>query len=74
MMFEKISVQEAFGFLSLLGEVGGFMGLLLGASVMTILESIDFIILAIYKAILKRGNHDPGKSDTVITQANAVRR
>ena len=36
----------AFEFLSLLSEIGGFLGLLLGASVLTVCELIDFITLA----------------------------
>ena len=36
----------AFEFLSLLSEIGGFLGLLLGASVLTVFELIDFVALA----------------------------
>ncbi len=38
--------NKAFEFLSLLSEVGGFMGLLLGASVLTLCELLDYILLA----------------------------
>ena len=31
---------------SLLSEIGGFLGLLLGASVLTVFELIDFVTLA----------------------------
>ena len=34
------------------GEIGGFMGLLLGGSVLTILELLDLIIYNISKKIL----------------------
>ncbi len=44
--YQKIEQNVAFEFLSLLGEVGGFMGLLLGASVITVCELIDYIILS----------------------------
>ena len=37
--------QPAFAFFSLLGEIGGFLGLLLGASVLTVIEIFDFIIV-----------------------------
>ncbi|CAD5126311.1 DgyrCDS14464 [Dimorphilus gyrociliatus] len=49
MNYQKITQQEKFGFLSLLSEVGGFMGLVLGASVITIIEFIEFFV---YKIIL----------------------
>ena len=42
---EEIIQQPAFEFLSLLSEVGGFLGLLLGASVLTVCEVVDFIIV-----------------------------
>ena len=43
--YEKIEQHEAFQFLSLLSEVGGFLGLLLGASVLTVCEIADYIAL-----------------------------
>ena len=36
----------AFEFLSLLSEIGGFLGLLLGASVLTVFELVDYVALA----------------------------
>ena len=49
--YEKISAREAFPFLSLLGEVGGFMGLLLGASCLTIIEVLDFVAMLVTKRL-----------------------
>jgi hypothetical protein len=66
MSLETIVVQQAFPFLSLLGEVGGFMGLLLGASVITICETLDFLVLLVYKKILQRASSNPGKDSTII--------
>ena len=43
--YHAIHQQEAFVFVSLLSEVGGFLGLLLGASVLTICELVDFLAL-----------------------------
>ena len=43
--YEEIEQNVAFEFLSLLSEIGGFLGLLLGASVLTVCELIDFIAL-----------------------------
>ena len=44
--YEEIQQNVAFEFLSLLSEIGGFLGLLLGASVLTVCELIDFVTLA----------------------------
>ena len=43
--FQKITQKPAFEVLSLLSEVGGFLGLLLGASVLTVCEIIDYAIM-----------------------------
>ena len=45
MSYQEISQQPAFSLPSLLGEVGVFMGLLLGASIMTLCELLDYIVL-----------------------------
>ena len=44
--YEEIEQNVAFEFLSLLSEIGGFLGLLLGASVLTVCELVGFIALA----------------------------
>ena len=44
---EKIIQRPAFEFESLISEVGGFLGLLLGASVLTVCEVIDFISVSV---------------------------
>ena len=44
--YEEIKQNIAFEFLSLLGEIGGFLGLLLGASVLTVCELMDYISLS----------------------------
>ena len=46
--YTKIEQQKAFSFISLLSEVGGFLGLLLGASVLTVCELVDFVIVTIF--------------------------
>ena len=43
--FEEIEQNISFEFLSLLSEIGGFLGLLLGASVLTVFELLDYISL-----------------------------
>ena len=47
MAVEEIIQQPAFELLSLFSEVGGSLGLLVGASVLSICEIIDFIIVTI---------------------------
>ena len=49
--YEEIEQNIAFEFLSLLSEVGGFLGLLLGASVLTVFELIDYISLSFLKSL-----------------------
>ena len=51
--YEEIEQNIAFEFLSLLSEIGGFLGLLLGASVLTVCELIDYISM-IFAHKLKR--------------------
>ncbi len=41
----------AFESLSLLGEIGGFLGLLLGASVLTVCEFVDFVAMLIARKL-----------------------
>ena len=45
MSYRQIKQQKAFEFISLLSEVGGFLGLLLGASVLTVCELVDYLVL-----------------------------
>ena len=40
-----MTMNKSFPVLSLLGEIGGFLGLLLGASLLTLCELIDFLIM-----------------------------
>lgn len=47
MTFERITQHEKFKFLSFISEIGGFMGLLLGASLITILEFIEYFTLKV---------------------------
>ena len=54
--------QKAFEFLSLLSEIGGFMGLLLGASVLTLFELFDFLILSAYIRFSQK-NKDPPQDE-----------
>ena len=54
--FEVIEQNIAFEFLSLLSEIGGFLGLLLGASVLTVCELLDFIALTIVRKLKRRSS------------------
>ena len=54
--YEEIEQNIAFEFLSLLSEVGGFLGLLFGASVLTVFELIDYISLSFLKNLQAERN------------------
>ena len=54
--YEEIEQNVAFEFLSLLSEIGGFLGLLLGASVLTVCELIDFVTLVTINKFKKNQN------------------
>ena len=47
--YEEIEQNIAFEFLSLLSEIGGFLALLLGASVLTVCEILDFALVFLFK-------------------------
>ena len=49
--YEEVQQNVAFAFLSLLGEIGGFLGLLLGASVLTVCELLDFVAMTLMKKL-----------------------
>ncbi len=49
--FEQMETNIAFEPLSLVGEIGGFLGLLLGASVMTVVELLDYLVLGLMSKI-----------------------
>ena len=42
------------------------MGLLLGASALTICETLDFLILMVYKRFKQRTRVNPGKNDIAV--------
>ena len=54
--YEEIEENKAFEFLSLLSEIGGFLGLLLGASVLTVCELVDYITLLVINKYWKKRN------------------
>lgn len=43
MNYESIDQVPAYGFSSLLADIGGNMGLFIGASVLTVMELFDFV-------------------------------
>ena len=47
MSYESTEQNVSFEFLSLLSEIGGFLGLLLGASVLTVCELLDYLVLVL---------------------------
>ncbi len=53
--YEVVEQTPAFELLSLLSEVGGFLGLLLGASVLTLCELLDYVIISCLRYCRKKG-------------------
>ena len=47
--YEEIEQNIAFEFLSLISEIGEFLALLLGASVLTVCEILDFVLVFLFK-------------------------
>ena len=52
--YEQITQQKAFELLSLFSEIGGLLGLLLGASVLTVCELLDYIVSLITRCVKRR--------------------
>ena len=52
--YQQITQHPAFELISLFSEVGGFMGLLLGASVITVFEFLDYLWMLIIATVSKR--------------------
>ena len=52
--YEEIEQNIAFEFLSLLSEIGGFLGLLLGASVLTVCELVDYTVLLLIRKVKRK--------------------
>ena len=52
--YEQIEQQVAFGFPSLLSEIGGLLGLLLGASVLTVCELVDYLVLSLASKVERK--------------------
>ena len=49
-----IQQNVTFEFLSLLSEIRGFLGLLLGASVLTVCELMDYIALLVFRKLNRK--------------------
>ena len=52
--YEEIEQNIAFEFLSLLSEIGGFLGLLLGAWVLTVCELVDYTVLLLIRKVKRK--------------------
>lgn len=55
--YTKIVQRESFKLLSLFSEIGGFLGLLLGASILTVCELVDHIFLVAVAKIYSRNKN-----------------
>ncbi len=63
---ETITQRPAYTIESLFGDVGGLLGLYLGASLLTVCELIDFSIIALVK-IAKKYMDDIGSGNRVVS-------
>ncbi|XP_065648379.1 acid-sensing ion channel 1A [Hydra vulgaris] len=50
---EKVKQEPSYDFYKLIGDVGGQLGLLLGASVLTLVEFVDLFIFTLYHQLLR---------------------
>ena len=57
--YETVEQKQVFSMVSLFSEVGGFMGLLLGASILTLCEIIDYFAMLGLSAWHKRKMRKP---------------
>ena len=57
--YEEITQSPSFGLISLFSEVGGFMGLLLGASVLTVCEFLDYVWMLVTASLARRKRVKP---------------
>jgi len=60
--YEEVEQQVAFDLLNLFSEIGGLLGLLLGSSVLTVCELVDFIAMLCAVKLRARRRKDGGDS------------
>ena len=68
--YEEIEQNIAFEFLSLLSEIGGFLGLLLGASVLTVFELVDHMSLTFLNKLNAQKKVVPLHPDSLYEKLN----
>ncbi len=61
--YEMITERPTFALLSLLSEVGGFLGLLLGDSVLTVCELVDYLALTFLRRVKGKQQILPNSKD-----------
>jgi len=59
---EKVGQEKSYDHFKLIGDVGGQLGLLLGASVLTLVEFVDLFFFTLYHQLLRlyRRNRNVG--------------
>lgn len=70
--YETIEQKRAYEVAGLLGDIGGQMGLFIGASILTILELFDYLYEVIKDRIMdmisfKKGEEEASHDDNVVT-------
>ena len=69
MQTQTVTVGVAYSFMALLSDIGGALGLLLGATLLTIIEVTDFAVHFIYD-INKMRHHNNVNTGKDISNAN----
>lgn len=54
MKYQKIEQKEAYSELALMADIGGALGLILGSTLMTLVEILDFMVSASVKECVKK--------------------
>ena len=64
--YERISSEPAYGFLALLSDIGGSLGLLLGSTLLTFFEIFDRLICILWWLLLQRQKHEDNNAAIAI--------
>ncbi|CAD5120152.1 DgyrCDS8727 [Dimorphilus gyrociliatus] len=63
--YERVEQIKAYNYGNFFSEVGGFMGLLLGGSVISVMEIFDFLLGSIMKRLIHRGKVSSSNSNYI---------
>ena len=70
--YEDVSIDAAYTFMALLSDIGGALGLLLGATLLTIYEVVEFIYEMSFDVLQARKKKTVEAKESDINKANKV--